>query len=42
MKRLTDCRILLVDDAKPNLDILVEGLREHYRLSIATSVEMAL
>ncbi|HSJ10381.1 MAG TPA: SpoIIE family protein phosphatase [Longimicrobiales bacterium] len=42
MKRLADCRILLVDDAKPNLDILVEGLREHYKLSIATSGEMAL
>jgi len=26
MKNLSDCRVLLVDDAKANLDILVEGL----------------
>ena len=25
MKKLSDCRVLLVDDAKANLDILVEG-----------------
>jgi len=25
MKDLSDCRVLLVDDAKTNLDILVEG-----------------
>ena len=24
-KNLSDCRVLLVDDAKTNLDILVEG-----------------
>ena len=27
MKNLADCRVLLVDDAKVNLDILVEGLK---------------
>jgi hypothetical protein len=27
MKKLSDCRILLVDDAKANLDIRVEGLK---------------
>ena len=25
MKKLSDCRVLFVDDAKANLDILVEG-----------------
>ena len=28
MKQLSDCRILLVDDAKPNIDILVEALKQ--------------
>jgi hypothetical protein len=27
VKRLSDCRVLLVDDARANLDILVEGLK---------------
>ena len=27
MKKLSDGRVLLVDDAKANLDILVEGLK---------------
>jgi len=27
MRKLSDCRVLLVDDAKANLDILVEGLK---------------
>jgi phosphoserine phosphatase RsbU/P len=32
MKKLSDCRVLLVDDAKANLDILVEGLKpDHVR-----------
>ena len=42
MKDLHDCRVLLVDDAKANLDILVEGLRGEYKLSLALSGEMAL
>ena len=42
MKQLSDCRLLLVDDAKANLDILVEGLRGDYKLSLALSGEMAL
>jgi len=33
---------LLVDDAKPNLDILVEGLKSEYKLSLALNGEMAL
>jgi serine/threonine protein kinase/CheY-like chemotaxis protein/tetratricopeptide (TPR) repeat protein len=39
---LTNCRILVVDDVKANIDVLVEGLREDYRLSVATDGESAL
>ena len=42
MKKLSDCRVLLVDDAKANLDILVEGLKGDHKLSLALSGEMAL
>src|SRR5262252_4290699 len=42
MRKLSDSRVLLVDDAKPNLDILVEGLKADYKLSIALNGEMAL
>lgn len=42
MKKLSDCRVLLVDDAKPNLDILVEGLKSEHKLSLAMNGEMAL
>ncbi len=42
MKNLSDCRVLLVDDAKPNLDILVEGLKSDYKVSLALNGEMAL
>lgn len=42
MKKLSDCRVLLVDDAKSNLDILVEGLKSEHKLSLALSGEMAL
>ena len=31
-----------MDDAKANLDILVEGLRPNHRLSLALNGEMAL
>ena len=34
--------MLLVDDAKANLDILVEGLKCDYKLSLALNGEMAL
>ena len=34
--------MLLVDDAKANLDILVEGLKNEYKLSLALNGEMAL
>ncbi len=42
MKSLAECRVLLVDDAKANLDILVEGLKSDHKLSLALSGEMAL
>jgi sigma-B regulation protein RsbU (phosphoserine phosphatase) len=42
MKNLADCRVLLVDDAKANLDILVEGLKSDHKLSLAINGEAAL
>lgn len=42
MKKLSDCRVLLVDDAKANLDILVEGLKSEHKLSLALNGESAL
>lgn len=42
MKKLSDCRVLLVDDAKENLDILVEGLMADHKLSLALNGETAL
>jgi len=42
MKNLSDCRVLLVDDAKANLDILVEGLKPDHKLSLALNGEMPL
>ena len=42
MKNLSDCRVLIVDDAKANLDILVEGLKSDHKLSLAFNGETAL
>lgn len=42
MKKLSECRVLIVDDAKANLDILVEGLKSDHKLSLALNGEMAL
>jgi len=42
MKNLSDCRVLIVDDAKANLDILVEGLKADHKLSLALNGEQAL
>jgi class 3 adenylate cyclase len=41
-KALADCRVLIVDDTKANIDVLVETLRDDYKLSIATDGERAL
>ena len=42
MKKLSDCRILIVDDAKLNIDILVEALKHDYKLSVALSGDTAI
>ncbi len=42
MKNQSDCRVLLVDDAKANLDNLVEGLKADHKLSLALNGEAAL
>jgi len=42
MKNLSECRVLIVDDAKANLDILVEGLKADQKLSLALNGEKAL
>jgi sigma-B regulation protein RsbU (phosphoserine phosphatase) len=42
MKSLSECRVLIVDDTKANLDILRNGLRGDHRISVARSGEIAL
>jgi len=42
MKDLSECRILIVDDVKANIDILVDSLKGEYKLSIAIDGENAL
>jgi putative two-component system response regulator len=42
MKTLSDCRILLVDDTKINIDILVQTLKHDYRLAVALNGRTAL
>ncbi len=42
MKKLSDCRVLLVDDAKTNLDVLVEALKPDHKLSRVLNGEKAL
>jgi sigma-B regulation protein RsbU (phosphoserine phosphatase) len=42
MKKLSDCRVLIVDDAKANLDILIEALKPDHKLSVAMDGETAL
>jgi sigma-B regulation protein RsbU (phosphoserine phosphatase) len=42
MKKLSDCRVLLVDDARANLDILAAGLKADYKLSVAMDGDTAL
>ena len=42
MKDLSDCRVLIVDDMKANVDILVEALRPEYKLSVALCGKQAL
>jgi CheY-like chemotaxis protein len=42
MKDISKCRLLLVDDTKTNIDVLVQGLKDDYKLSIALNGEKAL
>jgi putative two-component system response regulator len=42
LANLSSCRILVVDDNKNNIDILVTALRDEYKLSVATSGAGAL
>ena len=42
VKDLSECRVLIVDDVKANVDMLVEALRGDYKLSVALDGEAAL
>jgi phosphoserine phosphatase RsbU/P len=42
VKPLSECRVLIVDDVKANVDVLVTALRGEYRLSVALDGEKAL
>ena len=42
MDELSDCRVLIVDDVKANVDILVQALSGEYKLSVALSGQQAL
>ena len=42
MKDLSESRVLVVDDSEANVDVLVEALRDEYKLSVAMDGEAAL
>jgi sigma-B regulation protein RsbU (phosphoserine phosphatase) len=42
VKELSECRVLVVDDVKANVDMLVEALRGEHKLSVALDGEAAL
>lgn len=42
MKDLSECRVLIVDDVKANVDVLVHALRDDHKLSVALNGEAAL
>src|SRR5215213_7421602 len=42
VKDLADSRVLIVDDARTNVDVLVEALRGDYKLSVALDGTTAL
>jgi sigma-B regulation protein RsbU (phosphoserine phosphatase) len=42
VKDLSESRVLIVDDVKANVDVLVQTLREHYKLSVALDGAAAL
>jgi sigma-B regulation protein RsbU (phosphoserine phosphatase) len=42
LKELSDCRVLIVDDVKANVDILVQALAGEYKLSVALGGQQAI
>jgi sigma-B regulation protein RsbU (phosphoserine phosphatase) len=42
VKELSECRVLIVDDVKANVDILVQALRDEYKLSVALGGQQAM
>jgi sigma-B regulation protein RsbU (phosphoserine phosphatase) len=42
MNDLSESRVLIVDDVKANVDVLVQALRDEYKLSVALNGENAL
>ncbi|MCF8088535.1 MAG: two-component system response regulator [Desulfotignum sp.] len=42
MKMINDCMILLVDDTKSNVDVLVNALKDQYKLGVSLSGEDAV
>jgi sigma-B regulation protein RsbU (phosphoserine phosphatase) len=42
VKELSDCRVLIVDDVKANVDILVQALSGDYKLSVALGGRQAM
>jgi len=42
VKELSESRVLIVDDVKTNIDILVQALRDEYKLSVAVDGASAL
>ena len=42
VKELSDCRVLIVDDVKANVDVLVQALGGEYQLSVALGGQQAL
>jgi putative two-component system response regulator len=42
MRSLSESRVLIVDDVKANVDVLVQALRHDYKLSVALDGESAL
>jgi sigma-B regulation protein RsbU (phosphoserine phosphatase) len=42
LKELSESRVLVVDDSEANVDVLVQALRDEYKLSVAMDGETAL
>ena len=42
MKELSECRVLIVDDVKANVDVLVQALNDEYKLSVALGGRQAI